>query len=188
MNQSAPWVSNIVITPKADGSLKMALDTCNVNKVIIPTNQSIQRHEDIKSKLTVCTRFSKMDFKSAFWQIELEDSSRYVTALHVSDKLYRYKHLTLGIKPAQGELSVALKPIFMHIDNIHLIHDVLIIATRTMSEHIAAIREVTEAISNPGLTLNPEKCKFGSKGIKFWGMIFSADGMRPDPGKLVFYV
>ena len=53
MNQSAPWVSNIVITPKADGSLKMALDTCNVNKVIIPTNQSIQRHEDIKSKLTV---------------------------------------------------------------------------------------------------------------------------------------
>ena len=73
----------------------------------------------------------------------------------------------MGIKPAQGELNVALKPIFMHIDNNHLIHDDLIIATRKMSEHIEAIREVMEAISNEGLRLNPEKCKFGSKDIKF---------------------
>ena len=50
----------------------------------------------------------------------------------------------------------------MHKDNIHLIHGDLIIATRTMSEHIAAIHKVMEAISNAGLTLNPEKCKSGS--------------------------
>ena len=71
------------------------------------------------------------------------------------------------IKPAQGELNVALKPIFTHIDNNNLIHDDLIIATRKISEHIEAIREVMEAISNAGLGLNPEKCKFGSKDIKF---------------------
>ena len=53
-----------------------------------------------------------------------------------------------------------------------------------MSEHIAGIHEVMEAISNEGLTLNLEKCKFGSKEIKFWGMIFSADRMRPDPDKI----
>lgn len=38
VNQPAPWVSNIMIKPKADGSLRMALDACNVNKAIIPTN------------------------------------------------------------------------------------------------------------------------------------------------------
>ena len=53
-----------------------------------------------------------------------------------------------------------------------------------MSEHIAGIHEVMEAISNAELTLNLEKCKFGSKEIKFWGMIFSADRMRPDPDKI----
>ena len=71
-----------------------------------------------------------------------------------------------------------------HIFKIHLIYDDLIIAARTMSEHIAGIHEVMEAISNEGLTLNLEKCKFGSKEIKFWGMIFSADRMRPDPDKI----
>ena len=71
-----------------------------------------------------------------------------------------------------------------HIFKIHLIHDDLIIAARTMSEHIAGIHEVMEAISNAGLTLNLEKCKFGSKEITFCGMIFSADRMRPDPDKI----
>ena len=76
-------------------------------KLIIPTNQSIPRHEDFKSKLAGCTRFSKMDFKSTFWQIELEDSSRYVTVFHANGKLYRHKNLTMSIKTAQGELNVA---------------------------------------------------------------------------------
>ena len=155
INQAAPWISNILITPKAYGSLKMTLNARNVNKAIIPTNQPIRRHEDIKSELAGCTLFSKMFFKSAFWQIELENSSRYLTVFHANDKLYRYKRLTMGIKPAEGELNVVLKPTFRHIDNIHLIHDDLIIITKRMSEHITSIRGVIKAISNTGLTLNP---------------------------------
>ena len=184
INEPAPWVSNTVIAPKSDGSIRITLDARNVNKAIMPTNHPIPRHEDIKAKLSGCKIFSKMDFKSAFWQIELDESSRYLTAFHTNDKLYRYKRLTMGIKPAQGELNVALRPMFVNIDNVHLIHDDLIIATKTMKEHIKAIRQVMESISASGLTLNQEKCIFASDEIHFWGMIFSSDGMRPDPEKV----
>ena len=77
-------------------------------------------------------------------------------------------HLTMVIKPVQGELNVTLKPMFMQIDNMNLIHDDLIIANKTSSEHITTICEVMEAISNAQLTLNSEKCKSGSKEIRFW--------------------
>ena len=90
----------------------------------------------------------------------------------------------MGIKPAQVELNVALNPLFMSIENVHLIHDDLILATKTVSEHIQAIRRVMKVVSEAGLTLNPEKCSFANKEINFWGMIFSADGMRPDPAKV----
>ena len=53
-----------------------------------------------------------------------------------------------------------------------------------MSDHTTAIYEVMEEISNAWLTLNPEKCKFGSKKDKFWGMIINVDGMQPDPAKI----
>ena len=61
INQPTSWVSNAVIAPKTDGSIKMSLDAHNVNKAIIPTNDPIPRHEDIKSKFARCKWFSKMD-------------------------------------------------------------------------------------------------------------------------------
>ena len=69
----------------------------------------------------------------------------------------------MGLKPSQGELNVVLKPIFSHINNVHLIHDDVIIATKNMSDHIKVVRKVMEAVSLSGLTLNPDKCHFGGK-------------------------
>ena len=78
-------------------------------------------------------------------------------------------------------INVTIKPIFMHIGNIHLIHDDLIIPSKTSSEHITTICEVMEAISNAQLTLNSEKCKFGSKEIKFWlySVLMECDQIMP---------
>ena len=90
----------------------------------------------------------------------------------------------MGFKPAQGELNAALAPIFAHIPDTHLIHDDMVIATDTIEEHLAALREVMETISQNGLTLNPAKCQFLKREIKFWGMIISEQGVRPDPEKV----
>ena len=69
----------------------------NVNKAIQASNLPIPRQEDIKAKLSGAKVFSKMDFKSAFWQLELHPDSRYLTVFHANDKLYRYKRLTMGV-------------------------------------------------------------------------------------------
>ena len=79
---------------------------------------------------------------------------------------------------------MVLNLLFMSIENAHLIHDDLILATKTVSELIQTIHRVMEVVNEAGLTLNPEKCSFAKKEINFWGMIFSTDGMRPDPAKV----
>ena len=75
-------------------------------------------------------------------------------------KLYRNTVLTMGFKPAQGELNAALTPLFAHIPDAHLIHDDMVIATDTIEEHLATLREVMETVFRNGLTLNPAKCQF----------------------------
>ena len=90
----------------------------------------------------------------------------------------------MGLKPVQGKLNVAVKPIFAHIPQVQLIHDDLLIATKTQKEHKEVVLQVMQAISNSGLTLNPEKCSFGEMQIKFWGMLIDKDGVRPDPSKV----
>ncbi|CAB4037289.1 Hypothetical predicted protein [Paramuricea clavata] len=180
--EPAPWVSNAVIAPKSDGAIRMTLDARNVNKAIQASNLPIPRQEEIKAKLSGAKVFSKMEFKSAFSQLELHPDSPYLTVFHANGKLYRYKRLTMGVKPAQGELNMALQPLFAHIPQAHLIHDDLIVATETDAEHHSI---VMQAITNAGITLNPSMCTFGATEIEIWGLRIGSAGVRPDPAKLV---
>ena len=182
--EMAPWVSNIVIAPKDDGNIRITLDAKNLNKAIPASSFAIPRQEDIKAKLAGSKFFSKLDLKSAFWQLEIASESRPYTVFHAGGKLYRYKRLVMGIKSAQAELNAALQPLFAHIPQAHIIHDDLIIATLTKEEHEIAIKLVMEAIHAAGLTLNLPKCVFGSNEIRFWGMIVGQDGVSPDPAKV----
>ena len=161
LDEPALWVSNAVLAPKDDGTLRVTLDARNVNKAIFSSNHPIPKHEDIKTRLSGSRIFSKMDFKSAFWQIELTEESKFLAVFHANGKLYRYKRLTMGLAPSQGELNSAIQPIFSHIKHAHVIHDDVIIATSTMEEHEMILNESMKAIAESGLTLNPAKCFIG---------------------------
>ena len=156
VNEPAPWVSNVVFQDKDDGDLRVTMDARNVNEAIQSSNLPIPKQEDIKVKLAHKRYFSKLDFKSAFWQLELAQESRYLTVFQIFDQFYRYVVLTMGLKPAQGELNAALNPLFAHIRDVHVIHDDVVVATDTSEEHLHAINELLEAISKAGLTLNPK--------------------------------
>ena len=64
----APWISNSVIVPKPNGSLRITLDAKNINKAIQSSNLPIPRQEDIKAELAGSEVFSKLDFRNSFWQ------------------------------------------------------------------------------------------------------------------------
>ena len=89
----------------------------------------------------------------------------------------------MGLKPAKGELNTALAPLFRHIKDVHLIHDDLVIATETEKQHENTLHLIMQAISDAGVTLNPSKCVIGAKEIEFWGILISANGIRPNPAK-----
>ena len=69
------------------------------------SNFPIPRQEDIKAKLTGKKIFSKLDLKSAFWQLEIATEARNLTTFHANGKLYRYKRLIMGLKPSQGGIE-----------------------------------------------------------------------------------
>ena len=46
------------------------------------------------------------------------------------------------------------------------------------------ICEVMEVIKSKNLTLSPNKFTFGSKEINFRAMLFSSEGVKPDPEKI----
>ena len=180
----APWVSNVSLAPKDDQEIRVTLDMRNVNKAIKNTHVPIPRAEEIKAQFAGCKHFSKIDFKSAFHQLPLDEESRVFTVFNANGRLMRYARLTQGNNVASGELTKALRPIVANIAHAHIIHDDVVIAAPTVEEHDLAVTKMLEETLEAGLTLNAKKCNFDAKEIKFWGLIVSAEGFRPDPEKV----
>ena len=183
-NGPAPWVSNVVMTPKDDGGLRITIDMRQANKAIKKTNLPIPRPEEISSQLSGYTVFSKLDFRSAFHQLEIDEESRALTVFHANGRLMRYKRLTMGTTPASGELNKALRPIFQDISDAHVIQDDLIIGGRTQAHHDQVLEQVCQKIEDIGMTLNPDKCIISAGEIPWWGMMISKDGVSPDRNKV----
>ena len=180
----SPWISNIQLAPKDDGGVRVTLDMREPNKAIQGNGLPIPRAEDIRRGFAGCSVFTKLDFKAAFHQIVLEEESRYLTVFRHKGKLKRFTRLTMGAKPASGELHKALQPVFSQIPNVHIIHDDVVVATASEEEHDQTLETLMQTIEALGLTLNPTKCIFKTSEIPFWGMIISKDGVSPDPRKV----
>jgi len=79
----SPFSSNVVIVRKKDGTIRFCID---FRKLISRTKKdaySIPKIEDNVHFLAGARYFSKLDLKSGYWQVELDDFSKEKTAFQV---------------------------------------------------------------------------------------------------------
>ena len=128
--------------------------------------------------------FSKLALRQAFHQLELDEESCLIAVFHAGDRLMRYRRLTMGAKPASGELNKALSPIFQDIPYAHVIHDDIINEAPTKEQHDHALEKVLTRTEESGLTLNASKCILVKDEFPFWGMTVTKNVIKPDPCKV----
>ena len=62
--------------------------------------------------------------------------------------------------------------------------DDILVHGRTNQEHDERLRKVLQRLSDLGMTLNSEKCKFAQASVLFLGHVIHSQGIRPDPDKV----
>ena len=178
------WLSNQVLVPNADGSMRVTVDLRNLNKALQDTHLPIPRVDDIMPMFTGKSIFSKLDLKTAFHQLELSEDSQILTVFRAGDRLMRYKRLTMGTLPASGQINSRLRPIVANIPNAAVIQDDIVVATADKETHYQTLQAVITALEKAGLTVSPDKCILGQPEIPFWGFKVNKNGIKPDPNKV----
>ena len=82
-----------------------------------------------------CQYFSKLDLRQAYFQFPLSEESKKLTTFYPNGRLLRLTRLPQGALPASSELNNALRQIFSGVPNVHVIHDDIILATKSQDEH-----------------------------------------------------
>ena len=155
----------------------------NANKAIERTRFPTPTVEDLTVKLRKAKKFSKLDLKSAFHQLEL--SPEYITAFQTENKVKQYTTLIFGVNRAAEELQNAIRMLLSDIEGAMNIADDILIFGENEHIHDKMLEKVFERLNEKGITLNFDKCICDKDNLEYYGLKFSKDGVKPSPHKII---
>ena len=184
VHDPTPWVSPIVAVPKpkSPNEVRICVDMRVSNKAIQRERHITPTMDDILCDLNGATVFSKLDLNNGYHQLELDPASRYITTFSTHCGLRRYKRLNFGINSAAEIFKNAIRNCVQGIEGSINISDDILIFGRNQEAHDKSLTAVFVRLREKGLTLN--KCVFNKSTLDFFGHIFSANDVSPDPNKV----
>ena len=133
------------------------------------------------------TIFTSLDLKSGYWQVEMEEESKPLTAFTVGPLgFYECERMPFGLTnvPAtfQHLMENCLGELHLSWCIIHL--DDIIVFSDNPKEHLRRLKGVFTKLDKAGLKLKPNKFEFFKTKITYLGHIVSSKGIETDPKKV----
>ena len=178
------WVNSLVTVEKPNGDIRLCLDPKDLNTCIKRPHYSLPTLEDALAKMAGAQYFSKLDAKSGYWMLKLDEPSSFLTTFNTPFGRYRFKRLPFGLICAQDIFQRKMDEVFEGLDGVTPLVDDVIITGKTREEHDANLHAALTRASDKNLKLNPDKLTVGAREVKFFGHLLTADGLKPDPDKV----
>ena len=160
---TSPWASPVILVCKKDGSLQFCIDLRKLNNQTIKDAQSLLRIEDSLDCLDGAVIFTSLDLQLGYWQVEMTEASRPLTAFTVGPLgFYECVQMPFGLTNAPAIFQCLMETCLgeMHLKWCFIYLDDIIAFSKTPEEHIERLRGVFEKLSAAGLRLKPSKCEF----------------------------
>ena len=133
------------------------------------------------------TIFTSLDLQSGYWQVEMTEASKPLTAFTVGPLgFYECVRMPFGLTNAPATFQHLMETCLgeIHLKWCIIYLDDIIVFSRTPEEHIEILKCVFEKLSKAGLRLKPSKCEFFKSRVAYLGHIVSKDGIETDPKKI----
>lgn len=178
------WVNAIVVAPKKDGSIRVCLDPRPLNRAIRRAHYPLPTLTDIATKLEGAQIFSKLDARSGFWMIELDDASADLCTFGTPSGRYQFLRLPYGINCASEVFHSKVRQMLENLEGVDSFVDDVIVWGSNQTQHDERLKKLLERAREVGIKFNKEKCEFQVNQVSYLGHTFSANGMSIDKNKI----
>ena len=182
---SSSWAAAVVPVLKPDGKIRLCGDyKLTVNRAARLDTYPIPTLDDLFSRLSGGSVFSKLDMSQAYAQLCLDEESKQYTVINTHRGLFRYNRLSFGISSAPGIFQRAMEELLRDMPGVLCYLDDILIAGSTEEEHNQRLRKVLEALQSAGLKLSLAKCSFGVPYVSYLGFLIDKQGIHPTQEKV----
>ncbi|KAD3642175.1 hypothetical protein E3N88_31399 [Mikania micrantha] len=182
----SPWGAPVLFVKKKDGSFRMCIDYRELNKLTVKNRYPLPRIDDLFDQLQGATCFSKIDLRSGYHQLRVNDEDIPKTAFRTRYGHYEFMVMPFGLTNAPAVfmdlMNRVCKP---YLDKFVIVFiDDILIYSKTRAEHEAHLRLVMELLKEEKLYAKFSKCEFWLKEVQFLGHIVNKKGIHVDPAKI----
>ena len=183
VDEPTPWCAGMVVVPKKNGRVRICVDLKPLNENVLREVHPLPRVDETLARLSGAKVFSKLDANSGFCQIPLAKSSQLLTTFITPSGRYKFNKLPFGISSVPEHFQKRMSEILRGLDGVVCQMDDVLVFGRDQAEHDTRLTAVLKQIESAGATLNPDKCEFSCRRLKFLGHLIDGTGIQADPEK-----
>ena len=158
-----------------------------LNARTIKDAYSLPRIDETLDCLGGAIIFTSLDLKSGYWQVEMDEESKALTAFTVGPLgFYEYERMPFRVTNAPATFQCLLESCLgeLHLNWCIIYLDDIIVFSKTLEDHLIRLHGIFEKLTKAGLKHKPSKCEFFKSKITYLGHIVSAKGIETDPKKI----
>ena len=184
VDEPMDWVSSTTYIQKANGELCLCLDPHDLNEAIHHDHHKMPTVEEVAHKFAHSCFFTKLDACHGYWSIVLNQDSSLLTTFNSPFRRYHFLWLPSVLVCSQDYLPEEDRSDPGECQGCIGIADDITIHGCTEAEHDVCLWDLMHIPHKYDWVFNPQKTHVKAQAINFFGCLYNANGVHPDPGKV----
>ncbi|GJT36200.1 putative reverse transcriptase domain-containing protein [Tanacetum coccineum] len=183
---SSPWGAPVLFVKKKDGSLRMCIDYQELNKLTVKNRYPLPRIDDLFDQLQGSSVYSKIDLRSGYHQLRVQEEDISKTAFRTRYGHYEFQVMPFGLTNAPAVfmdlMNRVCKP---NLDKFVIVFiDDILIYSKNKQEDEKHLKIILELLKKEELYAKFSKCEFWIPKVQFIGHVIDSKGIHVDPAKI----
>ncbi|GJX94783.1 putative reverse transcriptase domain-containing protein [Tanacetum coccineum] len=183
---TSPWEAPVLFVKNKDRSFRMCIDYRELNKLTVKNRYPLPRIDDLFGQLQGSSVYSKIDLRSGYHQLRVNDDDIPKTAFRMRYRHYEFHVMPFGLTNAPAMfmdlMNHVCKP---YLDKFVIVFiDDILIYSHNKEEHADHLRIILELLIKEKLYAKFSKCDFWISIVQFLGHVIDSQRIHVDPAKI----
>ncbi|KAD2805268.1 hypothetical protein E3N88_38645 [Mikania micrantha] len=182
----SPWGAPVLFVKKKDGSFRMCIDYRELNKMTVKNRYPLPRIDDLFDQLQGSTYFSRIDLRSGYHQLRVQEDDIPKTAFRTRYGHYEFLVMLFGLTNAPAVFMDLMNRVCRpYLDQFVIVFiDDILIHSQTKQDHEQHLKLILELLTKEKLYAKFSKCEFWLREVHFLGHVINERGIHVDPSKI----